>query len=116
MWVKDNIIRSLKSGSLLFFDDHEIADSPTVSMRAISLCPNIAVASSSFSWWAAYLLNHASVVAPRDLYSEEMGFVPSDYYPHSWRLLSENDIPLNVSDTSLKYLSMVADVAEANPF
>ena len=88
-WVDTMIRRPHSSSSVLFLDDVEIAMHPYASMKAISMCPNIIIGSSSFGWWAAYLSNHENVIAPKNLYSPEMHFVPDHYYPPAWKLLEE---------------------------
>ena len=71
-----------------------------VAMQTLSLCDSIITASSSFSWWAAYLSNSAKpVIAPRNIYAgTREKYIAESYYPLSWTLLSdrvdEDRIPL----------------------
>ena len=50
------------------------------------LCPHIIISPTSLSWWGAFLSNHDSVVAPKDLQTTE-GYIFQDYYPSSWTLI-----------------------------
>lgn len=89
-WLRRNIIIPLSSKSMQFIDDFGFNNAnPFVTMKLLSSCPSIVISSSSFSWWAAFLSNDAHVVAPKNVYSSNMKFSPSDYYPPGWELIEE---------------------------
>eukprot|EP00597_Dinobryon_sp_UTEXLB2267_P000876 CAMPEP_0170057964 /NCGR_PEP_ID=MMETSP0019_2-20121128/764_1 /TAXON_ID=98059 /ORGANISM="Dinobryon sp., Strain UTEXLB2267" /LENGTH=150 /DNA_ID=CAMNT_0010262785 /DNA_START=635 /DNA_END=1087 /DNA_ORIENTATION=- len=61
------------------------------AMRALSLCDALIIGQSSFGWWAAYLSNSSTVIAPRGMFNEKgPHFQFDDYFMTSWTLLSSN--------------------------
>ena len=90
-WLERYIIDEYKQDeSITFIADSRIPQDPAVVMKSISLCSNIIVAASSFSWWAAYLSNATKIIAPGSIYSEERDFSINDYYPPNWSILMPN--------------------------
>lgn len=63
-WVKENISPLLKGYDVTFVNwNHSI--NSYKDMQLMSMCKNLIIANSSFSWWAAYLnQNNPIVVAP----------------------------------------------------
>lgn len=102
-WTEENIRQRFhNSKSVTVFADttDDVADNHILSLAILSLCPNIIVASSSFSWWAAYLSGHDNVVAPRYLHSLGVPFEPDDYYLPGWTLLEPAAVASVVSATT----------------
>ena len=90
-WLERYIIDEyIQDESVTFIADSRIPQDPAVVMKSISLCSNIIVAASSFSWWAAYLSNATKIIAPGSIYSEERIFSINDYYPPNWSILMPN--------------------------
>lgn len=88
-WVQDRIIARARRPATVFLNDSAIAGDDMASLKALSLCPHIVTAASSFSWWAAWLAGHDNVVASSEFYAKSKGFVASDYYPANWTLISK---------------------------
>jgi hypothetical protein len=87
-WVRKNLMRPLlEAGYSVHLEpshfDHLAA------MQTMSLCDEIVVSASSFSWWSAYLSGHNNVIAPNDLQINGVGFAAEDHYLPSWTVLSE---------------------------
>lgn len=63
-----------------------------VVMYTLTQCNHLIISSSSFSWWAGYLSDHASlIIAPKYLHVvERVGFVPEDHYLPEWILLDKD--------------------------
>lgn len=90
-WFKKTIYGPLMGSDIQFYDDDmEISNDAFLSMKYISLCPNIIISSSSFGWWAAYLSKHNDIIAPTHLYNSPYNFDPRDYYPEAWTLLENS--------------------------
>jgi len=105
-WVQKNIVAPLSSsGNTLVFtpppDMHHLT-----AMRVLSLCPNMILGASSFSWWAAYLApNATTIIAPNKQTSDEKLFIVEDYYLPEW-ILIEEDAPKAASKQQEQHLSM----------
>jgi hypothetical protein len=83
-WVKDTfIIPRSEEASFLEPEDFTEAN----ALHTMTECDNLVVSASSFSWWAAYLSSkNRLIIAPKEI---QLEFVPEDYYPPSWTLISE---------------------------
>ena len=97
-WSREHLKRKLAWGkevkvfNIEEFDNvtnSDMYDNPALSMKLLSLCDNLIISSSSFSWWAAYLSNHTNIVAPKHLYVDSVEFIPEDYYLPTWTLLED---------------------------
>jgi Glycosyl transferase family 11 len=88
-WVRKHIFQHYeKQRNVVVFGDDGISSDHIATLHTLSRCPNIVVASSSYSWWGAFLSNHSNVVAPRMLHDpKHLGFKPDDYYPPEWTLI-----------------------------
>lgn len=60
-WTRENIIDKFQNKDTLFFSDRKINADHFVSLRVMTLCPNLIISSSTYSWWAAYLAGNASI-------------------------------------------------------
>lgn len=91
-WVISHIAKPLNLSSDQMFieksNDHLIA------LQSLMICDIIITASSSFSWWGAYLSDSMEIYAPRNLFEKgsanEMHVEVEDYYPPFWTWLSED--------------------------
>jgi hypothetical protein len=63
------------------------------TLQALRECPNMIAASSSFSWWGAFLGDQPSrvVVVPEEIHGKDapIGYSADDYYPPHWVRLKE---------------------------
>jgi hypothetical protein len=101
-WTKRVLIDRYENSTDVFaFSDDDVARDHLATLNVLALCPNIIVASSSFSWWGAYLANHSNVVAPRMLHVG-VPFLPEDYYLPSWTLLDKPEDSSRRRQTSLR--------------
>jgi len=82
-WVKDTFLTRPEEPSFLEPEDFTAAD----ALHMMTECDNLVVSASSFSWWAGYLSNKDRlIIAPKQIQTD---FVPEDYYPPSWTLISK---------------------------
>lgn len=65
-WCRDNLTPILGDRFELPSKDN----SETDDLNLMAGCSSIIMANSSFSWWAAFLGNHAKVICPRAWYSD----------------------------------------------
>ena len=90
-WTQSNIIDPFsKIKNVLVFGNTTTLDHMT-TMQIMTLCPNLIVGASSYSWWAAYLGEHKNVIAPENLH-HGLEFKPEDYYLPAWTLLNEKSV------------------------
>lgn len=88
-WCKENFggvtdpNSALPSSSNL----HVATPSHWHDLAIMTQCDHFIVAGSSFSWWGAWLSQHAKkiVVAPKPWYGSRMGLDESDIVPEDWR-------------------------------
>lgn len=84
---RSDFLRSLKIPLTFLPDD------PTTALWALSLCGRgIITASSTFSWWAAYLRHdeHTPVAMPRSVFLPQEPDYPGGYFPSSFFVLDVN--------------------------
>lgn len=88
-WTNENIIEKFQDKDTVFFSDRKINADHFVSLRVLTLCPNLIISSSTYSWWAAYLAGNGSlVIAPKNIH-DNLHYNFKDYYPPEWTLLDE---------------------------
>ena len=57
-------------------------------MCLISMCKNVIMANSSFSWWGAYLNTHAdTIIAPKKWFGTSLDSSWKDIYYKDWIIL-----------------------------
>jgi hypothetical protein len=91
LWTKKNFFDHFQNTThVKVHTDAPISVEHLVTLQTLAMCPNNIVASSSFSWWGAFLAGHENVVAPRMLHNPQfLSFKPEDYYPPNWKLLQK---------------------------
>ena len=80
-WAKEN----LPAGFPVEFADHTDADHAYEDLYLMSLCNHNIIANSSFSWWGAWLNNHAGkmVITPAKWFNEKEADT-KDLFPEGW--------------------------------
>jgi len=87
---RHNNNNSNNNNSSVFYHIEETGEHQK-AMRALSLCDALIIGQSSFGWWAAYLSNSSTVIAPRGMFSESgPHFQFDDYFMTDWTLLASN--------------------------
>jgi hypothetical protein len=63
---------------------------PHEELLLFSLCKNIIMANSTFSWWGAYLADEPEqIIAPRGwLFGQNPTFRQEDIYPETWKVVA----------------------------
>ena len=90
VWVSKQLIPAIvssdQSGEILTYTADDL--NALTSMTAMSLCPNIIMGASTFSWWAGYLATDAkNIIAPEQQLTDTKRFNPKDHYLPEWTLL-----------------------------
>jgi len=73
----------------LFSDDRFMVsenDNGYVDMCLMSMCSDFIIANSSFSWWAAWLANKGTVIAPKKWFPNDDKNT-KDLYPETWEVI-----------------------------
>ncbi len=68
--------------------DSSNLDSSTQTLYAMSMCSDIIIANSTFSWWAANLNRKSGVVAPKKWFANQTD--PIDLIPEQWHRVNSN--------------------------
>jgi hypothetical protein len=82
-WTQSRILSKIGFGTIV---EHNFGLDSYQDMKLMSLCNNIVIANSSFSWWAAWLNKNKNktVIAPRNWFSNknnsEKNIVPSSWH------------------------------------
>lgn len=80
-WCKENIVTILGNAHVTFVDGNRGADSAW-DMYLMSLCNELIIANSSFSWWGAFLNRKAqTIVAPKKWINRNY---EADVYLDNW--------------------------------
>ena len=92
LWVRERLMPMALDGDRVFLAPEELPHMTV--MYSLSRCDHLVISSSTFSWWAGYLTQKASlIIAPKILLSSSVTFVSEDHYPPSWILLDKDSPP-----------------------
>jgi hypothetical protein len=80
-WTKTNI----KPGGITYYIDHNQGEKSGEDLRIMSQCKHNIIANSTFSWWGAWLNQHAEkiVIAPKKWFNTQ-GVDARDICPKEW--------------------------------
>lgn len=91
-WVRERLMTQAWMGDQVFMAPEEL--SHMTVMYILTRCNHLVISSSTFSWWAGYLSQDASlIIAPQKLLMDSIPFVSEDHYPPGWILLNKDSPP-----------------------